>query len=866
MRKLTAKRIGVLIVLIILIILQIKAFTDSRAKKITDITAKIIDESGILSDEIYMLKAVNEEENGTSIILPTVVNEKIIEKYIIEIKTINEEGNIEEENIEQKATTEEIENTQTDIENTEEVIEEVEEEKTEITENTEKNDETTEVTSEATVETETSEEIEKTETNISNEKEENKTNKNLKTEEKYPGQKIYLTKQELENAQVELKAVYEKKEKNEQLLYNKVLEEHTEEHKITVTGYMPSEAKLSITEVDAEEAQQAIRKGAQKPVILAVAYDIKIQVGDKIYEPYEVDENIKVKITKEELENKEINVWHIKNDEQVEQIEVKESREDTIIFETDEFSIYGLEDVQATALAIESMTSNVFTIDDAEADKNYWIGKNFTDDISGVNTNKYNDSNLANVTINYYGYTQNEVDQEMIGWVSLTERYNILTYKKICPITNGKVSVELIENPFSDRPTGYGFGGWTSSNGTITKDSNTNIQTITATASKNMTIDIYANWETAVVVYVNGDTGNDNVNNGLTPESPFGSWGKAISYLKSTSSNRNDREKNIIVMTGNMNTSINYTTPKTYKNGYISSNTFTPGETYIISNSSTGAGGNAFTAYDETKSNTVLSESQEPPLAAQWKIEASGNGYTLQNCYTGLYFSFVPEIPGCTEEPYIWLYDTNKRAFYVDDNGTYRYIGWYTSGGNNMWTTAPASYVGSSYFLKYSPTNTTGRTTSNSNYTSSSNIAFTLTSLYNHTDYRNNAKLTLDTNGSYIHFTMYNDFQMEYININASGYTSYATDSMTDTSYPVLYGNANNVRLGRGMYPISNTNSSAVTFVDVYGGSTSTTIGSLYNDNNAFRLSVETGKYSSVHPFNAYRFKCILWNDILSIW
>ena len=839
MKKITAKRIGVLIVLIILIILQIKAFTDSRAKKITDITAKIIDESGILSDEIYMLKAVNEEENGTSIILPTVVNEKIIEKYIIEIKTINEEIKNEENIIDEKDTTEETETSE------------------EIEENdTDKSDEKENVI----------EETETTEENTSNETEDTKTNNSVKTEERYPGQKIYLTKQELEDAQIELKAVYEEKEKNEQLLYNKILEQQTEEHKITVTGYMPAEAKLSITEVDVEEAQQAIRKGAQKPVILAVAYDIKIQVGDKIYEPYEVDENIKVKITKEELENKEINVWHIKNDEQVEQLEVKESREDTITFETDEFSIYGLEDVQATALAIDSMTSNVFTVDDSEADKNYWIGKNFTDDISGVNTNKYNDSNLANVTINYYGYTQNEIEPEMVGWVSLTERYNILTYKKTCPITNGQVSIELIENPFADRPTGYGFGGWTSSNGTITKDSKTNMQTITATASKNMTIDIYANWETAVVVYVNGDTGNDNVNNGLTPERPFGSWGKAINYLKYNSGNQNDREKNIIVMTGNMNTSINYTTPKTYKTEYTASNAFTPGETYIISNSNIGAGGNAFTAYDETKSNTVLPESQEPPLAAQWKIEESGEGYTLQNCYTGLYFSFVPDIPGCTEEPYIWLYDTNKRAFYVSDNGVNRYIGWYTAGDSNMWTTAPESYVGSTYFLKYSGTNTTGTTTANSNYTSSSNIAFTLTSLYNHTDYRNNAELILDANDSYIHFTMYNDFQMEYINVNASGYTSYATDSMTDTSYPVLYGNANNVRLGRGMYPISNTNSSAVTFVDVYGGSTTQSVGSLSNDNNAFRLSVETGKYSSVHPFNAYRFKRLLWNNILSIW
>lgn len=831
MRKLNVKQIGVLIVLILLLILQIKAFTDSKANKLTDITAKIIDVSGVLSDEIYMLKAVNEEENGTAITLPSVVNEKIIEKYIIEIKPINEESEETKEVIEEGEEDEETTQVIEEVEETAKVIEDIEQDE------------------------ETTEEIVEEEPNAK-----------VITEYKFPGEKLYLTIQELKNAQVELKAIYKTKEKNNQLLYEKVLQEEAQEHKILMVGYMPEKAKINVSEVDKQEAQQAIREQIQKPVMLTVAYDIKIQVDDKIYEPYEVDENIRVEITKAELKNKEINIWHIKNNEQVEQIEVEENKGETIKFETNEFSIYGIEDVQATALAIDSMTKNIFTIDDEESDRNYWIGKNFTDDISGENTNKYTDSNLATVTINYYGFEKNEVEPEMVGWVSLTERYNVLTYKKTSPITNGNVSIELIENPFADRPTGYGFGGWVSADGTITKDSKTNIQTITAAASKNMTLNIYVNWKKATVVYVNGDIGNDNLNSGLTPDRPFGSWGKAINYLKSNTSSKNNRERNIIVMTGNMNTSINYTTPKTYKNVFTASNTFTPGETYIISNTNTGAGSNAFTAYDTTKSNTVLSETEEPPLATQWKIEESGEGYTLQNCYTGLYFSYVTGIPTCTEEPYIWQYDTTKRAFYTPYNGIDRYIGWYTNTDPDMWSTAPSAYVGSLYFLKYSRSNTTGKTTSNSNYTSSSNIAFTLTSLYNHTDYRNQAKLTLKTDSSYIHFTMYNDFQMEYININASGYKSYAYDSTTDTSYPVLYGNANNVRLGRGMYPISNTKSSAVTFADVYGGSTTETVGSLTNDNNAFRISVETGKYSSVHPFNAYRFKCLLWNNIFCIW
>jgi hypothetical protein len=104
-----------------------------------------------------------------------------------------------------------------------------------------------------------------------------------------------------------------------------------------------------------------------------------------------------------------------------------------------------------------------------------------------------------------------------------------------------------MDNPFMDKPTGYGFGGWTSSSGTITKDTKTNAQTISLAGSTNMTLDIYTNWTRATVVYVNSDEGNDNVNDGLTPETPFGSWGRAFQYLNTNSTNRNDRENNIIV-------------------------------------------------------------------------------------------------------------------------------------------------------------------------------------------------------------------------------------------------------------------------------------------------------------------------------
>ena len=556
-----------------------------------------------------------------------------------------------------------------------------------------------------------------------------------------PESKIYLTSAEVKNKELTIIAHYDTKQVNDKILYNQLLKQNKDTSEITVTGYMPENAELSITEVDLKEAQKTIREQTQKPVILEVAYDIKIQVGEQEYEPYEIDESVNVKITKEDLQDKENNVWHIKDDNQVEKVEEKEITENTITFNTDGFSTYALENVEATALAIDGMADSVLTIDDAESDRYYWLGQNYTDDISGNNNNKYSDSNLANVTVNYYGYANNEVDPDMIGYVSLTERYNVITYKKTCPIINGNVSVELIDNPFIDRPTGYGFGGWTSTDGTITKDSNTNVQTITVTGSTNITLNIYTNWTVATVVYVNPVTGNDNLNDGLTPDKPFGSWEAGYKYLYNNSNDRNDRENNIIVLTGNIDSSINYTRPVTGTKQiladitYSSSTSFTSGGTYILA-TGTGAGANALSVNGTTITNTTLSATKKPPESAQWIISSSGSGYTIKNLGTGYYLAYSN---GLTLQSRSFTWNYNNRMFSCDVRVMFWTTTYYLRYNNGTWTTTTnSSQATSFYFLTYTAENeregdatiTKGNLGSNSYNTSSTNVAVTVTSLY----------------------------------------------------------------------------------------------------------------------------------------
>ena len=96
MKKLSKKRkIVILIILTILIIIGLRVFTKSRASKTVEITANFKDEGGLLSDEIAIVTATDEGENGTSCVLPDFANDKKVNKYIVAQKNIessNEEN------------------------------------------------------------------------------------------------------------------------------------------------------------------------------------------------------------------------------------------------------------------------------------------------------------------------------------------------------------------------------------------------------------------------------------------------------------------------------------------------------------------------------------------------------------------------------------------------------------------------------------------------------------------------------------------------------------------------------------------------------------------------------------------------------
>lgn len=383
MKKTNRKTMVISIILIIMIIIQIKAFTDSRANKITSVTAKIIDASGLLSEEICTLQAVN-EESGTAITLPSVINQKKVEKYIVEVKKINDEKKDQEiENVEEVLIIEE------NIEKTEEKEDEISNISKEENQKTETNSEESIGQIEETIveEVEKNDEIQKEEIEENEEEQEkveveSETLESNNIQEKLPGEKLYLTQEELEKAEVELHVIYEKKEKNEQVLYNKVLEVETEEHKITMVGYMPSDAKISVQQVNVEDVAVKLEEHMKEDTVVRVAYDIKIVVDEQEFEPNQFDENIEVSISGiQTIDEEQYKVVHIDDENNTEEIQEVEIQEDIVKFKAKEFSTYAvLSEPVATAAEIE--IENITTTPSEFYAQNTWDGNTVATEFS----------------------------------------------------------------------------------------------------------------------------------------------------------------------------------------------------------------------------------------------------------------------------------------------------------------------------------------------------------------------------------------------------------------------------------------------------------------------------------------------------
>ena len=509
MKKINKKRILILIGLIILILLEIKAFRDSKAEKIIDISANCKDSQELIEDENVTIQAVNEGKDGISITLPELVNEKKVSKYLIanqEIVTKNEE-------------------------------------KEENSVNEQKNENTKEF------------------------------------EEKLPGEKIYLTQEEKDKLNIDLVVEYDSLEIEKERLYNKKLAlEDKDKEILNVSGYMPLKTEMTVENIDLSTIEKQIESEYPNKKICG-NYKIKLLLDGQEYNPQKYEQKLNIEINLSE--NKEYTILEYKNEKLSKCGKAEAGKGKIIISATETNSYLVLEeannsdtellnsenqddiDVQADEIATGTSESRL-EIDDYETDKNYYTGLNYTEDGTKTNSGKYAENKLRKVTINYYGYNYDSVqtDNTPIGTISDTETQNIVTYKKCVPVdSSGNISIQLIDNPFMNRPQKKGFNGWKTNNTNYSNSISTNRNNFVQTLSTNenniknssgeYVIDLYPDWIDANVIFVSS-YGN-NYNDGKTADTPINNdWNSISSKLNSnikTCTNASNREANIIVLT-----------------------------------------------------------------------------------------------------------------------------------------------------------------------------------------------------------------------------------------------------------------------------------------------------------------------------
>lgn len=663
-RKINAKKILILILILLGLIIEIKAFRDSRADKILDITVNISDNDKKVEEEKIILQASNNNDSGYSIILPEYIDGKKVNKYFIQQKIVEDQTDINE--VEEQVDTEK---------ETQKIVERKYGDKLYLTE----------------------EEIKNSETKISVEYDTITENNNL----------LYNKKLSLKNEENTILSVWGympldtnlvANQKDISNLQDEILEKYSNKN---ITCSYDIKLMIGDNEYKCKDYNQEIN------IEFIINQNLKYNVLEiKEEKINEVDKTVidgnKIKFSVNEL--KSYILLEEKNKSEINNL---------IQDESDGTSVYGILDDQIEVYSEPINIENAkLEINDYQSDKNYYLGLDYTENDSKVSQGKYTEDSLKKVTINYYGYdyslkefskpethiislnatarrtnignvttsgrirkrtdtitvtingleqlrelypeisgykgmvlklavpnnyfsqyfrqddtntenssngksvtiennevvvesfdssifdtnsdqctfefkisfrtnnnqqmnnisyddlTVNSLEQTITvgeytpyGTISDTENQMLISYEKCVPVDkNGNIKIELIDNPFSNRPLERGFNGWITKNtkyaNNIKTNSFTYVQTLETNLnnikdnSGNYVIDLYANWVEANVVFVSSN-GNDS-NSGKSTDQPItNNWttiNNRLNQNKKTCTNASSREVNIVVL------------------------------------------------------------------------------------------------------------------------------------------------------------------------------------------------------------------------------------------------------------------------------------------------------------------------------
>ena len=479
------------------------------------------------------------------------------------------------------------------------------------------------------------------------------------------------------------------------------------------------------------------------------------------------------------------------------------------------------------------VSGNKVYVNDLEADYNYYMGLNYTSNNGQLpteeNKNIYTDNNLVSVKITY----SSRDNAGNTGYVSLTERQDTYIYFKTYPVNNNNtpndltddyINIELIDNPFTDRPTDLGFNGWASNYQGLTLSFDSTYYeryakipvTYTDNTPNKIDVTFNASWVEATQANV-----NDNFNNAIRNLKTIGMYEiEPIIYDK-------------VSMAGYYY-QVTIGRWQSYA-GYYN-------ESGVRQNSGYCTNRNGCTYYeliedeyfDETKTYYELYNGRMR-LLDNSTIEVNSypnpyyNNANMANFYRQVTINRYASVAGyynnqgeyqtsgtcntyggCTYYELIQYYDENGNEETYDTNNKYYYL--VTRDTNILVMTG----------------NTEGSWQNNGNY------PFTVTSLYNHRKYNTNWTVNSAIN-------CYQDTAIENITMYYDGYLNGTSNPPTNTSTSgTLFGNYNNVKIGRGI-------ASSGTYYNlrsVLGGNNSST-GSSGNPTK-YKLVIESGLYNSL--------------------
>ena len=150
------------------------------------------------------------------------------------------------------------------------------------------------------------------------------------------GDRVYLTQDELENAEITIQIKYDSKQIGKQEVYNHRIELKTDKKiGFAIQGYLPQELEIQDEKMDDETGKKIYQGINQKENIIEEVYKISFK------EDYSITEENQVQVILSEIdETKEYSIYKLTNDNTIKEIMDLSKFENTISFKSDELGTF----------------------------------------------------------------------------------------------------------------------------------------------------------------------------------------------------------------------------------------------------------------------------------------------------------------------------------------------------------------------------------------------------------------------------------------------------------------------------------------------------------------------------------------------